>query len=511
MKKFIVALVMALMLVPMTVFAATNQVSVGVKDENGDIILFANATLANEEGEYKELVNAGMAEFRDIPEGVYTLTVTADTFNTYTDSVTITSEVDQDINIVLTKAEVVNPPEEYGSVLNVTVNYYDKAGTAHMGNKPDATEKHSYDLHLNSANTVEVPLEVGSYIMDAAVSGVTFQQKHFNNNGVVISVTATEKEYNVIFYVQRNYTSRLYVYGALYEDNTWTKFNGYTHYIEVEGNTYPKAETVQMLYGTSISVDPEKVSGYDLIPVYVLTYTNGGTETRTTLEEWGLAMDPTTGVITGNGPALSGNEFLSLTFYYARSEGQVITDYVDEAGNSIIDSVTTTGKVGDTYETEQKEIEGYTFDKVTDNATGKYTDETINVIYSYKQIMGNLVVKYVDDYGKALTDDVLTTGGYGTEYTTEEKEFYGYKLIEVQGDATGKYNDGTITVTYVYQYVLGTGGDDPIPGDDTPKLPNSSIVPYTGIEDEGNDTLVMFMITISLLGGALVFRKRIFN
>ena len=65
--------------------------------------------------------------------------------------------------------------------------------------------------------------------------------------------------------------------------------------------------------------------------------------------------------------------------------GKVTVKYVDEDGNSIASSTTTTGKVGDSYTTTAKSIGGYTLKTTPSNASGKYTKADITVTYVYKQ------------------------------------------------------------------------------------------------------------------------------
>ena len=63
--------------------------------------------------------------------------------------------------------------------------------------------------------------------------------------------------------------------------------------------------------------------------------------------------------------------------------GDVTAKYVDTDGNKISDDVVTTGNVGDSYTTEQKAIDGYTFKEVQGNATGTFTDQAQTVTYVY--------------------------------------------------------------------------------------------------------------------------------
>ncbi|MGF2925043.1 BspA family leucine-rich repeat surface protein [Lactococcus garvieae] len=62
----------------------------------------------------------------------------------------------------------------------------------------------------------------------------------------------------------------------------------------------------------------------------------------------------------------------------------VTVKYEDESGKSIADEETLQGKVGEDYNSVQKDIEGYTFKEVKDdNTSGKFTDQAQTVIYIY--------------------------------------------------------------------------------------------------------------------------------
>ena len=74
-------------------------------------------------------------------------------------------------------------------------------------------------------------------------------------------------------------------------------------------------------------------------------------------------------------------------------------------------------------------------------------------------IYGKLIVRYVDNKGNVLSEELTYTEKVDTEYTTTEKEFEDYSLTDVNGETKGKYIDGTIVVTYIYEFTSGTGGD----------------------------------------------------
>ena len=108
--------------------------------------------------------------------------------------------------------------------------------------------------------------------------------------------------------------------------------------------------------------------------------------------------------------------------------------------------------VGENYETVKKSVDGYKFVEVEGNETGTISKETTNVIYKYAKL-GKLVVKYVDEDNNSLEQDIVTNEVIGTSYETSAKTINGYRLVRVEGNETGSYIDGTITVTYIYEQV----------------------------------------------------------
>ena len=135
------------------------------------------------------------------------------------------------------------------------------------------------------------------------------------------------------------------------------------------------------------------------------------------------------------------------------NEGSVVANYVDEEGNVISDQVITIGNIGDPYSTEQKAIPGYTFKEIQGSASGQFTDKEQTVTYVYTKdpvVGGSVLVKYVDEAGNTLSDNVVKSGNIGDDYSTEQKAIPGYTFKEVQGSASGQFTDQEQTVTYVY-------------------------------------------------------------
>lgn len=107
-------------------------------------------------------------------------------------------------------------------------------------------------------------------------------------------------------------------------------------------------------------------------------------------------------------------------------------------------------------------------------------------------IYGKLIVKYVDNKGNVLSEESTYSEKVGTEYATTEKEFEDYSLIDVNGETKGKYIDGTIVVTYIYEFTSGMGGDD---------------VPATGITSS-NTLEVTTILSMIFLITTIIIRKR---
>lgn len=107
-------------------------------------------------------------------------------------------------------------------------------------------------------------------------------------------------------------------------------------------------------------------------------------------------------------------------------------------------------------------------------------------------IYGKLIVRYVDTKGNVLNKELTYSEKVDTEYATIEKEFEDYSLVKVDGETKGKYIDGTITVTYIYEFTSGTGGND---------------VPETGI-DTSNALEITTLFSVITLVTTIILRKR---
>ncbi len=176
----------------------------------------------------------------------------------------------------------------------------------------------------------------------------------------------------------------------------------------------------------------------------------------------------------------------TITFIYSLKDAKVIVHHYEEGTTiKIAEDETINGKVSKDYTTKEADVYGYILVSTPENASGMFTDEVTEVIYYYKKDMGKVITKYVDEDGKVLLEETTTNGQIGTDYQTSPATITDYELINAIGEVKGKYTKEDIVVTYVYQYVMGEGGDD------TNGEPD---IPYTGIENDS------YLLEYSLMG-----------
>lgn len=128
----------------------------------------------------------------------------------------------------------------------------------------------------------------------------------------------------------------------------------------------------------------------------------------------------------------------------------VTVKYEDESGKSIADEETLQGKVGEDYNSVQKDIEGYTFKEVKDdNTSGKFTDQAQTVIYIYTKnpvIEEDLSHIIVHDSDLKVGDNWSPEDNFD-EATDFEGKVEKFSDIIVEGSVDTK-KAGTYEVTY---------------------------------------------------------------
>ena len=95
-----------------------------------------------------------------------------------------------------------------------------------------------------------------------------------------------------------------------------------------------------------------------------------------------------------------------VTYIYTKNlvkAGDVTIHYVDTAGNKISDDIVKSGNVGESFSTEQKAINGYTFKEVQGNPKGQFTDKAQTITYVY---IKDKVTPKPDDYKPSHKENI---------------------------------------------------------------------------------------------------------
>ena len=363
---------------------------------------------------------------------------------------------------------------------NVVVRYVDEAGNTiaeDVKDTTDASVSSTYDTTDNKPAVITTKDGKKYVLVPTATKGT--------ENGKVTEGT-TE-----VTYVYKEVTGDVVV-----------------HYVDTEGNV--------------IADDKEDTKGASLNAKYDTTDNK-----PVTIEKDGVVYYLTEKAVKDDSKPETGDVVegkTEVTYVYEKA-GQVVVHYVDEAGNTIQADVVGTkdGKPGAAYNTMDKDVkptrittpEGRVYELVPTSTKGNENGsveagKTTEVTYVYKEIKGNVVVRYVDEAGNTIAEDVkdTTDGSISSAYDTTDKKLAtittkdGKKYVLVptatKGTETGKVTEGTTEVTYVYKEIKeetpekpgkpGTPGQTPgNPGENpgTPNTPEKPMDPNSPVKPEG--------------------------
>ncbi|MDO1605290.1 BspA family leucine-rich repeat surface protein [Lactobacillus sp. YT155] len=225
------------------------------------------------------------------------------------------------------------------------------------------------------------------------------------------------------------------------------------------------------------------------------------------------------GLALGSAPASGkfGASVKTVIFEYTKDPvpaADVTVKYLDEDGDSIAADKVLSGNVGETYTSEQLDIDGYTFKEVQGEAVGTFTDTPQNVTYIYtKDIIpaANVTIQYLDENGNKIAADTVLTGNIGEIFTLPEAPVikgYTYKAV-TQLALLGIFTD--TPQTFVYEY-----SKDPVAPVVDPQKPikEKTIVktivkelPRTGVNENLSVVLSIAGITLISLIGLTTFKK----
>ncbi len=148
-------------------------------------------------------------------------------------------------------------------------------------------------------------------------------------------------------------------------------------------------------------------------------------------------------------------ETTEVIYYYIKTPAQVIVKYVDEAGNELSPEEIINGYVTKPYETSAKELETYNLVKVIGNENGNMTEDTIEVIYVYSRMTGEVIVKYLEkETEKELEVGIKIEGYVGENYETSRKVIEDYKAADPEPtNKTGNIKIDQTEVIYYYEKI----------------------------------------------------------
>ncbi|MBC1489233.1 MucBP domain-containing protein [Listeria sp. FSL L7-1485] len=140
-------------------------------------------------------------------------------------------------------------------------------------------------------------------------------------------------------------------------------------------------------------------------------------------------------------------------------KAEIQVNYLDEASQPLTNSDTLKGKIGESYTTTPKAIDGYQLKITPNNATGTFTTNTevteVNYVYEIAPSIGeNVTVQYIDEAtNQAIAQSETLTGNIGASYQAAAKTIDGYELAETPSNQSGIFSADAQTVIYKYKKV----------------------------------------------------------
>ena len=178
-----------------------------------------------------------------------------------------------------------------------------------------------------------------------------------------------------------------------------------------------------------------------------------------------------------------------ITFYYELKEAANITvhHYLKGTTEKVAEDDILTGKVTERFTANaHQDLDVYKLVSQSPSfVEGTFTLEEQEIIFYYEPVIGKLTVKYVDENGKKLTDEMVSEDQIKKAYKTSAKSFENYELVKVIGNEEGYYDVNDTEVVYVYRFV-------------------DKDIPNTGITNNYVLDVIFTVSLISLLGYAIL-------
>ena len=200
------------------------------------------------------------------------------------------------------------------------------------------------------------------------------------------------------------------------------------NHIDITTNEILATQKYEGNVGDAYDIPSREFGGYDLLRE----------------DENGNSMLPTNAI--GN----MTEEEIVVNYYYIK-QAKVTVEYIDKLTGEKLDEEEIQGHIGDSYDTEEKEFDGYDIVEKPSNSTGEMTEEETVVKYYYQR-KAEVEVKYLERGTEYEIAPSETIEGYvGDNYETEKKEIPYYDFVESTDNINGTMQEDKITVIYYYE------------------------------------------------------------
>ena len=200
------------------------------------------------------------------------------------------------------------------------------------------------------------------------------------------------------------------------------------NHIDITTNEILASEEHQGNVGDLYDIPSREFEGYDLVIE----------------DENGNSMLPT------NAKGEMTEEPIVVNYYYIK-QAKVKVEYIDKQTGEKLDEEEIKGHIGDSYNTEEKEFDGYELVEKPSNSTGEMTEEETVVKYYYAR-KAEVEVKYLEKGTEYEIAEREHLEGYvGDNYETSVKDIPYYKFVEKTENYKGIMQKDKITVIYYYE------------------------------------------------------------
>lgn len=204
----------------------------------------------------------------------------------------------------------------------------------------------------------------------------------------------------------------------------------------------------QRVEGSPVTVSYVNENGVELSSPDTLTGGIGEAYETTGKEIPGYQMKETQGNATGT----FSDTPQAVTYVYEALQGEHVTVRYEDTRGTLLETVTLTGKLGETFMSEEKSFAGYFLKTAPLTTSGTFTEEAQTLTYVYQGEVGApITVNYINQAGNEVAASITLTGQVGMTYTAKAKTPYGFAIVETPENETGVFGTMPQTVTFRYQ------------------------------------------------------------